>query len=210
MTISSRFCFVSLVCALLCLSGASVSAQFFGNSATGLSNPTTTLNFTEVVLADNAPLTNEYSAFGVEFTNVFYNSGGAATTAPNIDDPHIGNFIAGSSQFPTFSFEFTTDVTGASIALAGGFGGNATFTALLMGVIVGNAVAPIGLTNTNFYGFDNLTFDQFRVQIVSDTGNNAVIFDLLSFRTIPEPSTWAMAIMGLVLLAPFLRRLRRA
>src|SRR5215471_2843209 len=54
------------------LSGPSAQADIISGSTTGLASPATTLTFDEVVLAPGAPVTNQYAAFGVTFSNVFY------------------------------------------------------------------------------------------------------------------------------------------
>ncbi len=177
----------------------------FIQNSTGLSNPDTLLTFDEVVQGDNTPLTTEYSAFGVTFTNIFYNSGGNSAVGGNVGAPHIGNFQAGGFQSASFSFNFTTPVEEAAFAFASSFNGTATFTALLNGSQVDTGIGPIGVGGNDFYGFQGVTFDQLSV-VYSGLGNNAAVFDSLQFTPVPEPSTLLATGAGVTALFAFKRR----
>src|SRR5437763_1338102 len=111
--------------ALFAIAAASAQATQIISSSSGLTSPDQTLTFTEVVLADSTALTNQYSAFGVSFTNFFYNGcTGCVTTPPDGAKPDIGNFANGNtSVFNTSaSIDFAAPVTGAAFDFASNFG----------------------------------------------------------------------------------------
>ena len=160
-------------------------AQFFNNDY-GIYSANCALNFSEVAPPDNSPLTTEYMAFGVVFSNVCYNSGGPGATGPNVDSHHIGNFQTGGAEAATFSFMIKSVINAVAISLVHGFpNGTASFTARLAGVVVASATTQIGNTSKNYYGFAGITFDSFDVEIHSPTGNHAVLMDNLAFREGP-------------------------
>jgi len=203
-----RFPFLRSAVALAALALAtSVRADPLVNN-TGLTAPGTTITFSEVVLATDTPVTNQFASFGATFSpNLYYDP-----QAGLFPTPALGNY--NNSSFPLInpaSILFTQDVTAAAVAVQTGTGTTA-FTALLDGVVVETFTAPtdsFGGNASNFYGFTNIVFNELRIQ-----ANPAFVIDNLQFNVsgaaaIPEPGTLALLLVGgLTTSAGFLRRRR--
>jgi len=197
--------------ALLAIAACANATQII-SSTTGLASPDQTLTFDEVVLPDSTALTNQYVAFGVTFTSLFYNGcPGCVTTPPDGAKPDIGNFAnSDTTTFnASFSIDFAGPVSGAAFELASN-GGPFTLTALLGSTVVDQISVTIDTTAMNgssgwgFYGFTGETFDNIQL-----TANQALLIDnLQTTAAAPEPSTLVLGSGALVLLA-LSRKFRR-
>ena len=183
------------------------SAAFLQNS-TGLSNPTKTIAFEEIVFPDTTAITNQYASLGATFApQLYYSSDGADfyNGFPNISGNYLSNFYPGPEN--PISIKFNTAVTSAAFAMIT-YPGTSTFTALYQGVAVETVQASTGLTGTsNYYGFTGILFDEIRVTVDPSTSGQMVM-DNLEFNTAPAPPAAVLFAVGLVGLAGY-RRLRR-
>lgn len=172
------------------------------NGSSGLSSPDTTITFDEIALANDTPLTNQYSAFGVTFSNMFYRT--QPLFSPNLAAPLAANFGPDFIGFNPFSIHFTSDVRSAAFVVASS-DTTSTFEALLDGVVVDSFTATTDpFSDTNFFGFVGFAFDEIRVTIGSSDGNAAI--DNLQFAAVPTPASWALLGSGIVGLGLFRRR----
>lgn len=195
-----------VVLGLTALSPLAAHAQFFQNS-TGIESPATTIRFSEVVLPQGTAVTDQYAAFGVTFTGLFYNT--TPFTMANQEPPQLNNFPAEGSPAGPFSIFFATEQNSAAFALNTN-AGRSRFRALNNGTVVFSSSAFVDLYRTdNYYGFTGITFDQI---IVEPGGvNGAAVFDNLQLGTVaqvvmPEPSTLTLLAPVLPLTGMMLRR----
>ena len=164
------------------------------NNSTGISNPGTTITFSEFSLTRNTALTNQYSSLGVTFTGLFYDPEKSA--APNIDPPNAGNF---SPVTNPFLISFAQLQSGAAFSLISQLV-STTFEALFENTVVDSFNSETNSTDpNNFYGFTGVTFDSIRVTV----GNNdSALIDNIQFNSaststaVPEPFTIIGTIIG--------------
>ena len=163
-------------------------------NGTGISNPSTTITFSEIPLANGTALTNQYSSLGVTFTGFFYNP--QVFTAPNFNYPAAGNFFDALSNNP-FIISFAQSQSQAAFSLITN-SGTSTFEALLNGSVVDSFSSATNVTNTNnFYGFTGITFDAVRV---TAGGGGYALLDNIQFnsaaQSVPEPFTIIGTLVG--------------
>jgi hypothetical protein len=172
------------------------------NGASGLSSPDTTITFDEIALANATPLTNQYSALGVTFSDMFYRT--QPLFSPNLASPLAANFGSNFIGFNPFSIHFTSDVRSAAFVVASN-DGTSTFEALLDGAVVDSFTATTDpISDNNFFGFIGFAFDEIRVTIGSSDGNAAI--DSLQFAAVPTPASLALLASGILGLGLFRRR----
>jgi hypothetical protein len=172
---------------------APATAAIINGSATGLSSPLTTITFDEVVLSQYTPVTNQFAAFGVSFSPAMYYSPQAGY--PNIVGNDVGNWDASTAAQSSVTLAFTNLQTAAAFALVSN-DTSYTLTALLGGSIVESFSTSVGATANDFYGFSGIAFDSIRV---TSNDNDFFLIDNVQFgavSAVPEPSTWAMLILG--------------
>ena len=190
---------LSVLTALIAFSTISTAnaSQIIG-SANGISAPAVTLTFNEVVLPDSTSLTNQYSAYGVTFSGLYYNPCSGCVVLPA--KPDVGNFTGNntSTYNSGFDIDFSSNVTGASFRFASN-GGTFGFAAYNGATLV-DSFSANGSAWGN-YGFENLTFNRIHVSSPS-----ALLIDNLSVTAVPEPETYAMLLAGLGVMGAVVRR----
>tara|TARA_R110001583_G_C5556851_1_gene400852 strand:+ start:284 stop:946 length:663 start_codon:yes stop_codon:yes gene_type:complete len=189
---------VLFVAAGACLTVSGISNATFLDNSTGLTSPVTTVTFSEVALSNGAVVTNQFSAFGVEFgslsptAGIYFSSGGGSSGAG------LQNFFP--DTYNPFVISFSTAVSEAAFEMITN-GTTDTFTALLNGAVVETASTATG--GFSFYGFSGIVFDEIRVGIGGDvgTGNSRHMrldnVQIGSAVSVPEPSTIALLGLGL-------------
>ena len=187
-TRSVRVCAFALI--LVC--GTRTAEGAFITNSFGLTTPDTTITFGEVPLADTTPLTTQFSAFGVTFSNLFIDN--TFVINPPVADNF--NYLLGcpSGGCPSFDIFFTADVNAAAFQLLSNFG-TTTFQAFLNGALVETATALTGQSlPIPYYSFTGIVFDQIRVTPVgANTIAGQATIDNIEFdlapTTVPEPAS---------------------
>ena len=105
------------------------------NNGTGISNPATTITFSEIPLAENTPLANQYASLGVTFTGLL-----SAITPPlpypNISYPAAKNYnITNGTSVNPFLISFIQTQQQAAFSMVTNIG-TSTFAALLNNIVV--------------------------------------------------------------------------
>lgn len=166
-------------------------ATFFQNT-TGIASPQSTVTFAEHVIAQDAPITTQYSDVGVTFNGVYSS---LVYTFPNVVIPQAANFINAGFTFPVhvnpFSIHFNTVQTGAAVALISNGGAN-SWEALLNNVVVdsGSGFQNNSDLTPDFYGFTGISFDEIRITINNTDGLATFDTIQMSNAAVPEPSTY--------------------
>ncbi len=175
-----------------------------GTPASGLSSPDVVIDFEQGALPVGTFVTTQFS--GVTFGFLYQLS-----TMEPVDNV-TGRFLFNPTSSPPGSILFDAPVSTAGFHLRTNTG-TTTFQAFIMGVLVESFSAPTfntgSPTSNNFYGFQNITFDEIRYTI--SAFNNALNLDNLQYiSAAPEPSTLALFATGLALLGFLGWRRRRA
>jgi hypothetical protein len=153
--------------------GSVQAATFFQNFTGGLTEPDITLTFSEVSVPANTLITDQYSSFGVTFTN----------TVSNPQDGFFprdfaGNFGGGLSAVSSVTISFSNAVDSAAVELLTN-SGTSSFAAYLGSDLVGSGSASTSTVLGHYLGFTGGLFDRF---VISAGGfNNAMLFDNLQF-----------------------------
>jgi len=213
---STRFT-LPLLLAFFVLPSA-VEATFFHNT-TGLGSYESSVTFSEVAVSHGAFVTNEFSAYGVEFPSYPVYDSNVTGSGNNVSGAGLRRYGYGDGSTPTvIVIKFTETLTEAAFALVSddGNGAQNKFEALL-----GNAVQETDYVDAvanrtdNFYGFTGINFDAIRVTVAGATGGNTVLDNIQlgaafdgGTGSVPEPATaviWT-ALGGLGLIAYRRRR----
>ena len=160
------------------------NAAVIKNSATGISGADQTITFSEHSLAVQSAVTDQFAITGATVTNF-----------------HPGVF--------SFGMKFGQDVSAASFAMVSN-SSSWNFKALLDGVAVDSFSATVNTASNNFFGFNDLVFDE--IQIVSPV-SDFMIIDNLSFiaaevADVPEPASLALVGLGLLGMSSLRRKNR--
>jgi hypothetical protein len=199
---------------LLVICGTATAGNII-SSNTGLSSPAITITFSEIVLADNTLLTNQYAGLGVTFSGGYYYNGcpTCVDPPPNGMKPQISDFPGSSTDLG--SLLTTISLSSPSNGIAFNFAGEFvpfTFTAYLATAQVGqftvdiNTTAINGVSGWGWYGFDNLTLDSLQISTPVQQGSpNGYVMDNLELGTAqsqtPEPSTLILSAGPLLFMA---------
>ena len=204
MTTRTKILQMSALAAVLTI--ASSQATFIANPV-GIVAPTT-IDFTEVVLANGTALTTQYSAYGLTFAGMFYNT--QPITSGGVTAPVAENFQPITNPFSLF---FSTVQTSADFNFITNTGEVTLFQAYLGGVLQDSGVAATSISDVNFYGFTGDNFDEIRIT-VSNNINGAAALDNVQFNgtgQVPDAgSTLALFGLGIGALALGSRRLARS
>jgi hypothetical protein len=178
-----------------------------------ISSPTYFNGFEGLGSTASYPANTPYSEGGITVQYV----GSAPNQIATLTSGWVG-LQGHNSWYPNGGGNGYTDITltgGGSFSAIqfltiGGFGGgspNLQYELLYGGSVVatGNA-GPVPLYSDSggavFYGFSGATFDEVRVQVQANAGpfnstaSEAGAFDSIAIGAVPEPSTWAMMILG--------------
>lgn len=172
------------------LAGSNAYAVPVIGAGASIAEPTTTLTFSEVALAGSTALSNQFAAYGVTFSGLFYTPCTNCVEVPA--RPDAGNFNNNNTSTFNSGFDifFANDVSGASFSFASN-GGTFSFQAYNNGTLVESFLGN-GSTWGN-YGFDGLAFDRIHVSTPS-----AMLLDNLAFRSdVPEPAPLALLGLGM-------------
>jgi len=178
-------------------------------SATGITSPTQTITFEEIVLGMNSSVTNQYASLGVTFSpSVFYSP---ETNFGNVQGHDIGNFTdTGGGPINPVTMSFSTLQTAAAFS----FEADTTpylFQALLSGVVVDSFSATVSFGSTNdYYGFSSDVFDSIRITRTGTGGGPFWVADNIKTGApavaVPEPTTLFLFGSGLIVLARLTRK----
>lgn len=190
--------------AIVCAGTTAASAAPIVHGATGLASPASTITFSEVALATNTAVTNQFSGLGLTVSPVAYYT--PQSGFPNMVGNNIGNFTFGSlSQFAPFTMSFGGPRNGVAFNMVSNTN-DYQFEALLGGSVVESFSASVehALSN-NFYGFSGITLDAIRI---TNLNSNFWLIDnvQLGQGAVPEPMTWALMMFGIGAIGATLRR----
>jgi hypothetical protein len=207
-------------------------ADFIRNT-TGITNPGQVIDFDERVFPQDTPITNQYSGvFGPEgatfitrtptpgFDTFYYYTAPipAVPPFPNIVGQNIANFPSTASALTpspyTFSIVFDQPQIAAAFALVTN-AGSSVFRALLSGVLVETSLPQMTDTTSpnNFYGFQNIVFNEIEVTVTITTPpiDASLALDQVQFSAVPEPSSIVLgSLAGLGLFAQAWRRRKQS
>lgn len=176
------------------------NAGFIHNS-TGLTSPVTTVTFSEVALANDTVVTDQFLGLGMEFGALSPTDGLYFSSTAGSQGAGLQNFFP--DTYNPFVIYFTTAVSEAAFEMITN-GTTDTFTAFLNGNVVETASLRTGLWR--FYGFTGIVFDEIRVGIGGDVGSgnqrhmrldNVQIGSAVSVSEPPILTILALGLMGL-------------
>jgi hypothetical protein len=174
-----------------------VHADIINDAATGLTNPASTITFTETgIYAPDTQITTQYSPLGVTFNPyVYYDPTGTGTGL-------VANFNSTASDIlPSFTMDFSSVLNAAAFEMINDPG--ITVTALLGNTTVDSFVATSDLAG-GWFGFTNEQFNAIRFDLPSSSG---LEMTNLEMNPVPEPSPAGMMLAIAGVIAAF--RLRR-
>src|SRR5882672_7978204 len=198
----SRFSLIFTIIAASLSVSVPASATFY-QSSSGLVSSDQTITFNEVSLSNFQSIGNAYAGFGVTFQNLFQVQNAGPTGVPNLQGNLASNFPITGCPFGacgSFEIDFTAPVTAAVFAFITNTSSSPSIIRSFLGAnLVETASVFTNLSNPNdTYGFTSCNFD--RILVTTETAvNGAAEIDILQFNfaaAVPEPSTWAMMILG--------------
>jgi hypothetical protein len=169
-------------------------------SGSGLASPGVLLTFDEVVLATNSSVTTEYSAFGVTFDGLFYDSSCCiASWTPDGAEPYLGNVTTSTETFTSWTVLFAAQQSEVAFTMASN-----TATHMLSAYLNGSLVESFNINGSSwgYYGFTGIVFDELRMD-----ANSAMLIDNFQFSNPPtsvsvsESGTMALLALGIAGLA---------
>ena len=183
---------------MLLAMASALQAQPLNGSPTGLTSPAYTIDFNASIGPDNTVVTNQYAGQNVNFSGFYYGNGPYGGGA--YGDGALYNFYPCCTA-PLW-INFNTAVNGAAFNFETN-DGISTFTAYLNGnqVSTFSGFTSIG-TAFNWYGFNNITLDQIRID-PENVVNGAAGLDNLQVgsRVVATPEPASLALLGTGLFA---------
>lgn len=169
-----------------------------GTPSSGLSNPSTVIDFEEGAIAAQSSITTDFT--GVTFGSGFALFDGGAV----VDNNLTGRILFSDNNFfpPVYSMLFDENVLAAGFHFIANEDTTTTFQAFLSGSLVDQfaLVADRSRGEDNFFGFEGILLDEIRFSI-TEVG---FVLDNLQFVTaVPLPATLplygtGLAIMGFI------------
>jgi hypothetical protein len=187
--------------------GISPASAAFLHSSTGLTSPTTTITFGELVFPNGTVITNQYASLGVTFSNnpVYETHTDPVSGVP--DHQLVVQFEPNPIDLPLYgvSILFASNQTAAAFALDWDAGAVA-FAAILDGNLVEEvAIAgPNPSPGDDFYGFTGITFDRILIRVVAPAGRTLPLLDDIQLgesldpAPVPAPPAAVLFVVGLV------------
>jgi hypothetical protein len=163
-------------------------------SPTGIANPATTITFDEIVLPDFSLVTTQYAGLGASFAPAVYYS--PISGFGNLQGHDVSNFDDKGNFVTPLTLNFGKTQFGVAFNMVGD-ATPFTFTALLNGVPVDSFTATVGLSDSDFYGFANETFNAISIT-QAGPGAPYYLMDNVQLLPTPEPSTLAFLGTGLI------------
>jgi len=138
------------------------------SALSGLGSPATIVTFSEQEFADNTPISTEFADVGVAFAPpLFYR----ATSQPDWEPLHINgpNIRSGddSAVIDSYSLLFADARSSVAMALFAQPAAETTITAKLDGIEVNSFTTTVGFSNSNYYGFTDISFDEVEITYTS-------------------------------------------
>jgi hypothetical protein len=200
------------------LSSAPAAKAAFFQNGTGLSDPTSTITFDEIILPYLTQVTTQYDSLGVSFSpfGVYFTESVNGLNA-------VSNFMPNGYGGSRFSMDviFSDPVTEAALQAIGPLDATATFTAYLAGSLVESASAALVGGPARYYGFDGISFDRISINPYAPSGDpfgagwrSPLILDNIQRRVevtpaptsqVPGPLPW----LGVGAALGYSRRLRK-
>lgn len=176
-----------------------------GTAAVLLTDPgsdadTTTITYSDPVLPAGTEITDQYADLGVTFggTGKIFTGDGGYTSV-------VGGDYADSFSAPNqngvasvYDFTFLGPVSMAGAIFEFNVGTTATFQTLLGGTVVESFVYANTdcCSSPEFIGFSNSSFDTLRLSNVTGLHFYTDNLRFSNVSAVPEPSTWAMMMVG--------------
>lgn len=175
---------------------------------------TTTVTFDDPALAQGTVITNQYASAGLTVSGQpLYASNAYTNSSAVMVGMHAASFGSGASGSSQAIWDF---IFASPVQFAGAyFEFNSPTSATFQAFLAGNLVDSYTYSNNNccgspeFIGFSGGAFDTFRLSNV--TGNDFYMEDLRFSSVngaVPEPSTWAMMLLGFGGIGFGMRRVR--
>lgn len=186
-----------IVCLFVCLFAGTAAAIPITDTSVFTASDSV-VDFDEVSISSGELVSNQYSAFGVEFTGGIYGGSGTYSAGDHVSGTYLDTW-SGGGQSNFWSIEFTSIVTSAGAYFEMDSYNSLTLSAMLGGSLVETASFSDGVCcrTMEFAGFTGINFDS--IEITGATGGNFYMDELhySSTTSVPEPATLALLGLGL-------------
>ena len=156
-----------VICLLLIGQISIASSEIIDLSTSGLPDPESIVDFSEIALPDMSRVSAEFADFGVTFLpNLNYRTGDHPDWA-SVSGP---NLRTGEPEVNPFSIVFNNPLTSAAVVAIAQPPTPATITAKLNGVEVESFETTISIDNPNqYFGFTDIIFDEIQIAYTGAT-----------------------------------------